>query len=480
MKKIITILLLFWPVISVLNAADRVIPGKVIKGDETWFGRIIVTGDVVVAPGGRLMINPGTEVLFQAEQDDKHSGNDKLRGELIVRGILIARGTIDGKIRFSSAAKQPRMQDWYGIVISNPKRASTIEYAVIEYAYNGLNIKKSRPLIRNCQIQFNYNCGVIAEVGAAPKLSGNIISDNGYAGVICKTGARPLLSDNVITKNDVGIVIFGTAQPNLGSLVSGKGHNAGKNGIFDNHSYNLYNHSMKDIKAENNSWGSKNADKIMATIYDGSDERKYGLVDINPILGARLNMEQKMLLAQNATATDKTAVLPEQKPANQPPTEKTPEAPSTDTAQNEFKKPVTIAPESTAALKLQPAKKIAQEDTAAISVKETPPPEKQKNMQESINYNQVFLDVFLDKGREIIKKVRPVITNPERGLRAHGRVIVRVMVGKKGKVLSAKVLRGLNAYYDELAKNAAKKFLFRPGTIKGTPVIFETSIIFEF
>jgi len=425
------------------------------------------------------MINPGTEILFKADRDDKRSGNDKLRGELIVRGVLIARGTIDNKIRFSSAAAQPRMQDWHGIIISNPRRASTIEYAVIEYAYNGLDIKKSRPLIRNCQVQFNYNCGIVIEVAAAPRLSGNIISDNGYAGIICKTAARPVLTDNVITKNDVGIVIFGTAQPNLGSVALGKGHNIGQNGIFDNHSYNLYNHSVKDIKAENNSWGSKDPAKIMATVYDGSDERKYGLVDINPILGARLNLEQKILLAQNNTSAGSPSSSTPPQPAGQTGVKETPKTTAPESTTPDIKKPLTIAPESTAVLKLQPAENILRKDTAALTVAETPPPEP-KSVQESINYNQVFLDVFLDNGREIIKKVRPVISNPERGLRAHGRVIIRVVVDKKGRVQSAKVLRGLNPYYDELAMNASKKFLFRPGTVKGTPVLFETSIIFEF
>jgi TonB family protein len=89
-------------------------------------------------------------------------------------------------------------------------------------------------------------------------------------------------------------------------------------------------------------------------------------------------------------------------------------------------------------------------------------------------------DAFLDKGRVIKKKVAPVIDNTRRGLGAHGRIIVRVVVGKMGRVESARVLRGLNPYYDQLAMDAAMKFIFEQGTIKGNPVRFSSSLIFEF
>lgn len=494
---LIPLLFVFYPAI----AKETVIPGKVIKGNEYWSGKVILTGDVVIASSGKLVIHPGTQVLFQPKTDRTRSGRDKTRSEIIVRGILMARGTVDNKIVFSSSSPQPRMQDWYGITISNPRRPSTIEYAVIQYAYNGIVIKKSKPVIKNCQIQFNYNAGIIAEVGAAPKISGNIISDNGYAGVICNTGARPVLSDNMITKNDIGIIVLGTARPNLGNTQAGKDRNIGRNGIFDNQKYNVYNHSSSTVKAENNSWGTKDAREIMVLIYDAEDDKKYGQVDISPVLGGAINLEQKIILAQNnQTQTQAPAAG----------TTETPPAQESGTPQETTGQTEPAQPQDALAVKrslpadslqaTQPEGTIAQEttDTIAIlnqksdTIQITPPLAVKTSQQEesgektkqapeaSIDYNQIFLDVFLDKGREIIKKVRPVISNPERGLRAHGRVIIRVVVGKNGFVESAKVLRGLNPYYDDLALRAAQKFTFRPGTVKGTPVRFSTSILFEF
>jgi len=281
-----------------LFAQTAVIPGKTITGDETWHGTIVIEGDVKVAPSGRLIILPGTRVLFKAKMDKTHSGRDKTRSELIIKGTLTARGTINNKIWFSSYAKAPRMQDWYGIQISNPKRTSIIEYAIVEYAYNGITIKRCNPQINNSPIQFNYHSGLQIELGAKPKLTGNIISENGYAGIVCNTGARPFLTDNMTTKNNIGLISFGTANPNLGNMQQGPDYNIGRNGFFDNYTYDIQNHSSHDIIAENASWGTKDTKEIKKHISDYEDDGKYGRVDISPILGGSIDLEQKILLSQ--------------------------------------------------------------------------------------------------------------------------------------------------------------------------------------
>ncbi|HID40058.1 MAG TPA: energy transducer TonB, partial [Calditrichaeota bacterium] len=108
------------------------------------------------------------------------------------------------------------------------------------------------------------------------------------------------------------------------------------------------------------------------------------------------------------------------------------------------------------------------------------PKVKKEEKKQEINYNQVFLDAFLDKRKQIVKKVIPVIDDPARGLGASGKVIIKVIVGMNGKVDSAQILRGLNYYYDEIALKAAKQFVFKPGTIKGKRVKFSTNLFFEF
>ena len=489
-------LTIFLSIITVtLFAQNTVIPGKIIKGSERWFGTVIIEGDVIIKPGGRLVIEPGTKVLFRAGLDKRRAGRDKTRSELIVRGMLIANGTINAKIRFSSASAQPRMGDWYGISIMNPRSTCIINYCVVEYAYNGINVKKSQPKISSSQIQFNYNAGIVVELKATPKINGNIITENGYAGLICNTGAAPVLTDNLITLNEIGIINFRTARPNLGNLTRGPGYNPGRNSIFDNREYNIHNHSSEELKAENASWGSKDEKIINALIFDAGDDKKYGTVDIKPIMGGGLNLDEKILLSQNTT----------QPPGANPPQTAPPETRQTNNGQAAANlSPPKAAQEASAlaaadqnkgdttALKKLPEKlpadTLSEKPDSALLVLEQPPaktqPEKQLQPEEKkepeIDYNQVFLDAFLDKGRVIKKTVTPVVDDTRRGLGAHGRIIVRVVVGKMGRVESARVLKGLNPYYDQLAMDAAMKFVFEQGTIKGIPVRFSSSLIFEF
>ena len=137
-----------------LNAygQQQVISGLKITKPVTWSGTIIIEGDVTVENQGRLTVEAGTKILFRPQTDKTGSGNDKTRSELIIKGSLVVKGQMERKVTFSSMSKEPRMGDWYGIYIGNPKQMSIIDYAIIEYAYNGIMIKKSNPVIRNSHI----------------------------------------------------------------------------------------------------------------------------------------------------------------------------------------------------------------------------------------------------------------------------------------------------------------------------------------
>ena len=93
--------------------SQTIIEGKTITGGERWSGTIIIKGDVKVAKSGRLIIDPGCNVLFSAHTDLSRSGRDKTSSEIIIEGMFIARGTLEHKILFSSQSKDKRMSDWY-------------------------------------------------------------------------------------------------------------------------------------------------------------------------------------------------------------------------------------------------------------------------------------------------------------------------------------------------------------------------------
>ncbi len=482
MIKRIAFILLGLLCISSVQAQTKTIEGLRISKSVHWSGTIIIRGDVVITRSGRLVINPGTRVYFEPNTDVSKSGKDKTKSELIVEGVIIARGDINNKILFSSKSDKPRMGDWYGITISNPKQISTFEYCTIEYAYNGLYIKKSNPQILNSHLRYNYNAGLIAAVKSEPVIKSSIISENGYAGIICELGAKPVLSKNLITLNQIGIVSFSMSQPNLGSLKNGSDQNQGENRIFDNHDYNVYNHSSKNVLAQNNYWGSEADAELESKLYGRKDDPRYGDVLYKPILGAKQSLTNLVALAQNTAES-----------ANQPPTDANVEQsqPESGIAQNQeastqdqANTEQPVSKEDTVKLKHRTLDNIIGQFVAATppsKPKEKPAPKVKKEKQkQQLNYDQVFMDAFLDKRKEIVKKEVPVIDDPTRGLGASGKVIIKVIVDKNGKVESAQILRGLNYYFDEISLAAAKKFEFKPGTIKGKRVKFSTNLLFEF
>lgn len=498
MKNVIVIscLIVFWAlnVFAQIPKGVKEIKNKVITGEARWSGTILIRGDVVIAPSGHLQIAPGTRILFAPNQDTQHSGFDKTRAELIVKGTIFSKGTINRKITFTSAATNPRMQDWAGIVILNGKRPAIFEFAVVEYAYNGFDIKKSNPVIQNCQIQFNYNAGVKVAVRSRARLIGNIIRDNGYAGVICETGAQPILTDNLITKNQIGVIAFGSANPNLGNLKKGPNYNPGRNALFDNLDYDVYNHSSNDIMAEGNSWGSKELNTILAHIYDKQDADRFGAVDFNPIMG-NVDLLKKMLLAQQpqtpvakdtvATAPAAESSQPTAQSVAPPPKSVETLMPKTSGQEKVATIDTTRVSNSQTLAASQPARPESK-DTTTLAASAPAPAKAESTKTEpkvskpQIDFNQVFLDVFLDHKVQVVKKAKPIIDDPARGMYEHGRVVVRIVVNRQGAVEQAKILKGLNYYYDQLALDAAKKFKFVPGTVKGVPVRFSTSILFKF
>ncbi|MGD9487809.1 MAG: TonB family protein [Calditrichaceae bacterium] len=472
---------------GLLHAQNTVLTGGKITENTVWSGTVVIEGDVTVVSSARLDIAPGTKILFAPNKDKLRAGNDKTRSELIIEGILMAKGDISNKISFSSNSDEPRMGDWYGITILNPKQVSIVEYAVIEYAYNGITVKKSDPQIRNSQIRFNFNAGISAEVKANPKIYKNILSENGYAGLICNLGAKPVLSDNLITLNQIGVVIFSLSQPNLGSIQKDSNHNPGQNRIFDNTEYEVYNHSNLPIKAENNSWGTfTGRNELAVKLYDNNNESKFGSIDVDPILGANRNLQEFLLLSQNTNQTEeKSEPQKTQTSAESVKTDK-PAAAAT------LARDVTVK-DKTNSEKQQNISDPDVIDTPKVEIKpETTPialtteklvpkaPVEEKTEVSSIDYDQVFLEPFLDNKKVALKTHAPQVSNKTLGMGEKGKVIVRVVIGKNGLVESAQVLKGLNAYYDRLSVEAAEKFVFKSGTVDGKKVRFSTNLFFEF
>ena len=480
-----------------LNAVWAQIPTEVtgeIRGTINWTGLILIKGDVTVAKGSQLIIAPGTRVLFTANSDQTREGSDKTRCELNIRGTLIARGQGSRKIIFTSAAESPRMGDWYGLQFLYSETKNVLEYCQVEYAHNGVTIKNSQGQISNSELRYNFNAGLVTELKSNPLIKQCIISENGYAGVVCDLGSTPVLTSNIITQNPIGLIVFSTSKPNLGSLNNDPKYNQGRNTISNNEQYDLYNHSNQSIPAQNNSWGKENAAQIDKSLYDYNDNSKYGKIEYTPIYreqGGRPNLNEFTALAQTETASRNTNQQTAQRTLQQ--------ARPRPTNQNiSAVTPPTRNPEQVN--QNQILTRSAQSDSLPNNVQENTVPDsiflaaaeeiqpltstettKPESSVPAIDYNQVFLEAFIDGKKKVYQK-RPQlqVTNILRNVMKKGEIRVKVMVSATGEIESASILKGLNPILDTAVLETVSKYKYKPGLVNGQPVRFTTTELFRF
>ncbi|WNG48960.1 hypothetical protein F0U60_36205 [Archangium minus] len=106
----------------------------------------VLKGDVTVAWGARLTLEPGVQVIA-APEDALRSGVDPQRVELIVDGTLVVRGTTAHPVELSSRGEEGA---WYGIRVRGG-RGTEINGAVITQATQGISLGMSA-VVRNTSV----------------------------------------------------------------------------------------------------------------------------------------------------------------------------------------------------------------------------------------------------------------------------------------------------------------------------------------
>ncbi|HMS65763.1 MAG TPA: right-handed parallel beta-helix repeat-containing protein [Ignavibacteria bacterium] len=153
-------------------------------------------------------------------------------------------------------------------------------------------IKKNRYGIAIAGGNGNYyiNNNVIDSnnIQGSPNLGGSGINFNGSATQVS------VVTRNIIRGNLWGITIQGTAKPNMGNLNNSDTTDIGLNQIYNNGNSNkifdLFNNTPDSIKAENNFWGSGNADTVESHIFHKNDSTVLGHVDFLPLRSINLNL----------------------------------------------------------------------------------------------------------------------------------------------------------------------------------------------
>ncbi len=295
-----------------VRTPETVVNKGIIKKDTTWHGRVIVTGDVMVAKRVTLTVAPGTEVRFRRIDENSPENMFTVESpyypaaELIIRGRLIAKGRPGKEIIFTSDAVDARPADW-GALNFLGSDGNVVEYARILCAYNGIHAHGSSVTVRHCQFVKNgvgisfkaeqevktapwygrrsklvitdnilaRNKGGIGMRNSDAEIRYNEIRDNKFFGIWPKEDCRAVIENNEITGNMKGVFLYQT-----------RGVIFKNNNIYDNRRYNVACADAQDFPVDmsNNWFGTINRKKITDLIFDHEEDPDLAKITFEPFL----------------------------------------------------------------------------------------------------------------------------------------------------------------------------------------------------
>jgi hypothetical protein len=187
----------------------------------------LVKDALLVKPGARLTMNPGTVVWFRSLG-------------LIVKGELQILGTVDDPVRLSSLGAD----GWKGVFLDGSRTENKIRYCAISDAEFGFRASKSTVSIQNSQFQYNV-WGIVMEESKA-EISASLIRTSEKSGIAARK-ASLLVKNSVITENTAG-----------GFLLEGSQAKIEHNNIINNGGWEIKVLDDKGrVKAPQNWWGTE-------------------------------------------------------------------------------------------------------------------------------------------------------------------------------------------------------------------------------
>jgi hypothetical protein len=266
-------LLLAFLVSCAISPQERTAPqAGIVSGETRWQGTVFIDGDLVLEEETRLVIAPGTEVVFLPPTEGKDLFTERPNfpgSELIVRGTLIAEGTAERPITFRFVDPDAPAGSWGGI---NLLESSDVRFRFVRITQansaihsHGSIVRLEQSLIENNLFGPRFSTTVFI-------IRNNLFRNNDTA--IRFHLGTPLITGNMITGNEKGIFI-----------TSGPGdYCIERNNIVDNRRYAvvLGEEVVDDVRMANNYWGTNNIEVIEASVFDGRKEGHLGKVLFSP------------------------------------------------------------------------------------------------------------------------------------------------------------------------------------------------------
>lgn len=242
------------PIQSVLaKAENNITTSGVLAHNETWSGKVDITGDVVIPEGITLIIQPGTIITFtpnSSNNDVKIPILNKLginKCNLIVKGNLRIEGEKDSKVVMGELVYDVKRQTaitWGGMLFEGMNVNSIIKFTDIGYADVAVVCTGSSTLrIINSTIADN-DVGVMTFDLSSPRITGNKIDGNTLLGISSYDSSFPMISHNTIKGSEVGIGCEDSSFPviqynrfsdnRVGILIQSRSNPATVGNTFDN------------------------------------------------------------------------------------------------------------------------------------------------------------------------------------------------------------------------------------------------------
>lgn len=489
---LLSMCLIFAAYLSTVSAQTPVRKSGILAANEIWSNVVDVVGDVLVPAGVKLTIKANTLIRFSPGQDSEKGGYDKSLCELIIEGELDAEGKEKFEVKFTSAAEKPQSGDWYGIVFRKEETAkSKLRNCIVEFAFDGITCINASPDLYVNIIEGNFRNGVLCDIISSPQIFDNRIANNGYAGINCKINSSPTLARNEVTGNRYGILIQDVSGPNIGT----EGTTSGKNLIYDNLEYNLYNHTKSIVYAQNNDWGNNlNAD---LGIFDDEERGKFGLVVFSPTFSSgtvldiefgTVSIESEAIKPAQPAAGAEVALTEVEQPGAKPTILKAAEKETKTDDKGELAAKKAAEEQDEKLKKLLEQQEQEKKRLAALEAekkkerehaKKLKLEELEKKKEEAKAATSTFVPVKmaneLDNKPGVVNKVNPIMPPLAKKAKIRGSVLLRVKIGTDGRVLEAYVSKSIgNKDFDEIINTEAlskvKQWVFEIGVTEGNPV----------
>ncbi|MGM0444414.1 MAG: right-handed parallel beta-helix repeat-containing protein [Fibrobacterota bacterium] len=225
------------PVILLLSfllytvSAETVVSGVISRSVRWTAGKspYIVTNDILIKREGRLVIEPGVEILVEKPTTlpadiEQLSKSDSFTVSIRVQGALRCKGTPHEPIILRGRYVDERFTHWGGVVLESERFGEVaVAYTHILNALRGITVQEGSPLIRNVLVRHSTT-GIAVSGLAAPRIMNCVITETSLAGARVRN-AHPYFYNSVFYDN-YNIGIWGDGRSDFVfeyNLVSGSG-----------------------------------------------------------------------------------------------------------------------------------------------------------------------------------------------------------------------------------------------------------------